>query len=229
MRSIVALLVLVSPLAADTSGRRWAEPGPVRIAILYSRGVEPGSAPRLRAMKATVTIVTPDGLKQALKKTDLLFLTSEWACGAERQAVAQSRAEVEAFLRRGGAIYVSQPNIDAKITDLPLAFEVVNGYDTQDRGIAIDAKLFSGLEEVELPFPADRIVKYDAAFTVAAKGSSSGSPSVLLGHWKGGKILVNTDNDNVSDIKQFAVKTSHTSDRCLKKLIEWLAGHPLPK
>jgi hypothetical protein len=229
MRSLALLLLLAGAALADTSSRGSRRTGPVTVVMLWSRGPERQSHARLREMGVDLKVVGPDGLAAALKNAEVLYLSSEWAAiEAERKAVADHAKEIETLLRRGGGLFVSQPNVTAKIEGLPLELEVGLEYNSADScEIEGESKLFEGLKPADLPFACDTVKSCDKAFRVVARGKPSGSPSLLLADWRGGRVVVNLDNDNVRVPGGNAVGGNHASDLLMQRLIEWLVRRPV--
>ncbi len=226
MRIALIAALLALPLAADTSGRR-GRTGPV-VVLYFGANAAAGSHQRLVDIGATVQRIDASDLPKALENADILYLPTEWATGPTRDALRTHKAAIEAWLRRGRGIYVSQANIDGEITELPLRFTVANFYNAADRTTPEgESPFLKGLEDKELPWPCDRITAHDAAFRVHAKGSVSGTPALMTAQWQGGRIVVNLDNDNVRAVGGSFVGPSTTSDACLQRLLEWLAKRPI--
>ena len=232
MRATAVVLLLAGSALADTSPRdRRHASGPVTVVFLWSRGAERQSHARLREMGVNLKVVAPADLAAALKDAEIFYLSSEWAgIDAERKAVVDNAKAIETLVRRGGGLYVSQPNVSARIEGLPLELEVGLEYNSGDTcEIEGESRLFDGLKPAELPFACDTVKSHDKAFRVAARGKPSGSPSLLLADWRGGRVVVNLDNDNVRVPGGNAVGGNHASDLLMQRLIEWLARRPVVK
>lgn len=223
----VPFLLLASAAWSDT-GRRGNR-GPVTVGYLQYNplGGQKGRD-RLKGLGVELKTFTPAELPKALKSCDILFLPSEWATSADaRAALRTHRDAVREFVERGGSIFVAQPNVDAEIDELPLKFKVANQYDRADT-VGSRSDLLKNLQPEELPYPSDRILDHDSRFEVAAVGSSSKSPSLLLASLGRGRIAVCPDNDNIVNRMEASVTTGHMSDACLKRILEWLVRRPIP-
>jgi hypothetical protein len=123
------------------------------------------------------------------------------------------------YVQRGGGLVVFQPNpltvyppgakcpqaladrginseyCTARLLPLPATF--YNRYEQFEgvRNVAGAAHpITNGLTDEQMPYPADQLFSLDRRYMVLARGAASGSPSLAVGTWGRGRIVLVADN-----------------------------------
>jgi len=133
---------------------------------------------------------------------EVIFLSTGWANDPHRYAYLESKSEqFHAFVKQGGGLLVCQPNPKSKCEPTLLPFPVTfrNGYDEFDTtriGTGKEHFITLGLEETDLPFPYDPILKIDERYTVLAMQKSTQWPSLAACAFGDGRIVIQTGSEN---------------------------------
>lgn len=175
-----------------------------------------------RTMKVEVVEVGKEPPK--VGDYDLLVLMPCWAYSSEATATLDRHAKVfHEYIKQGGGLLVFQPNpmdnypeaIDKDFAAqglkklglsapklLPQPATFYNWYNVEEAR-RTDAKhpITEGLQDSQMPFPADQIVDLAKDYAVLARGTKSGSPSLAAGTFGEGRVVLivcNVNGDQVS-------------------------------
>jgi hypothetical protein len=157
----------------------------------------------------------------------VVLLPSCWAENqGQYQAFQQAAPQFHDFVKQGGGLVVCQPNPHRHPEEsctpalLPYPMTFYNWYDEKDtqRVNATHAHYITeDLQAKDLPFPADKVVKWDKQYKILALGARSESPSLLVCTFAKGRVVVQTGNELRRSISAFP-------DEVFRRMIIWAAG-----
>jgi hypothetical protein len=185
---------------------------------------------RLNSIGFENTTLLPDtsGLSDFIE-FDLIYLPSCWAQFYGSLTVIESKSiDYISYVENGGNLFVEQPNPYGQPGDsicpsiLPYPITFYNSYDPDDfPPIAVDTTHYItfGIDNEELPFPADRMKSLDENYHILVCGATTLDPSLVITDYENGKILVCTANSSAQAITQM-------SDDIYKRMINWLVNPP---
>lgn len=228
-QSIQLLALLLTPALA------WGVPilpdvaparnGPVRVLVPDIGHNVQGIVDRLRELKFEVVLlpwqkVVPDQLKDL----DVILLPTQWAEDSDHfKHFEKHKDQFQAFVKRGGGLLVCQPNptqqgtVTPELLPYPITFN--NWYDANQperEHLAPEHFITKGLNESELPFPADPITKLDEHYTPLARQRSTKSVSLAVCGFGAGRIVVQT----AAETKAASIPIS---DEILRRMVVWSA------
>jgi hypothetical protein len=108
-----------------------------------------------------------------------------------------------------------QPNKTTRVDLLPAWYTLEYRYTDSSMSIVADHPVTCGLDNSEVPYPADRIIDFSPAWTALVRGDQSGAASLLVAEIGAGRAAVDAGNDS----KQALIPES---DRFLERLGRWL-------
>ena len=115
---------------------------------------------------------------------------------------------------------VCQPNSGGCPPVLPYPMSMDGGYDpndTQRVSVAHAHYITEGVAANDLPFPADKVRKWDKRYEVLAIGGRSESPSLLVCPFGKGRVVVQMGNESRESSDPF-------SDEVFRRMVIWAAS-----
>ncbi len=181
----------------------------------------PGADDRLKRLNSQWQVVpVPGEMLDRLPAIDVLVLSSCWTNIGD-----DAMKSIDRFVRRGGGVIIFQPNIDGEVRLGDLSFVVQNQYDHEPEAMLEgDPAILRGIRKEDLPYPCDKVVKFDERFRVLVRGQKSRSPSLMIARLGKGRVVACTENDAILDRRNASVKTFHMGDECYRRLVLWAAG-----
>ena len=169
---------------------------------------------RLERIGCEAVLLEMDAGLERLRTVDVVFLPTH--CGDPGPHRGKA-ADYHKFIREGGGLIVSQPNIDGTLNLLPYPITFINSYIKDEARTAEqpDHPIIAGMAAEALPFPADRVKDVDERYRVLVTGVRSKSPSLLVAEFGSGRIVVQTASE-----ASFA--STPFPDRLLVGMIEWV-------
>ncbi len=228
--SLLLLAIAISPWAMPLVRPKlaWFNPYGVRAAspkigvVLWPTAPfdKWGTCDRLQRLGYNTRLVPADAGLDTLRQYDVIYVAALWTSASE---IEHHAADYIAYVAGGGGLLVEQPNLEGlafspAILPYPVTFYWL--YDMQDlQSVIVNPEhcVTKGLADREAPFPTDMITTYDKHYTVLARGPHSGSPSLLVGQYKHGRVLI--DASDASPKNSFPI-----SDELLQRMISWVAG-----
>jgi len=180
---------------------------------------------RLTTLGYSVTLIPPTSGISTFRGYDIVYLPSDWALASGDYATIEANASgYRNYVYQGGSLFIDQPSPyghpgdQATPTLLPYPITFYNWYVSDDYPPTIvdpDHDITRGLQPRDLPFPADRMISVDPFYHTLVVGSLTGSASLVIGEYGGGRILVQTAHPSYSAGHPF-------SDEAYVRMIEWV-------
>lgn len=209
------------------AGAKTEEPGKIRVVVIDGQSVRPATA-RLKKMGFLVTQIPLEDVKWGSLSVDhVVVLPTQWAEARDQyRAFQDSAPRLHDFVKKGGGLVVCQPNpfqhegsiCSPHLLPYPMTFH--NWYDEDDaqRVNATHAHYITeDIKADDLPFPADKVLKWDERYKILALGARSKSPSLLVCTFGKGRVVVQTGNENPESKNPF-------TDKVFGRMIIWAAS-----
>jgi hypothetical protein len=171
--------------------------------------------------KQIASDINPDSLSQY----DIIYLAEDWAITSSNvyENILANKDKFLDYLNKGGALYSDQPNAydrqpngDITIEFLPVPFTVKATYRNENISIVDPAHYITmGLDSTEMPLTGDQVVNLPDAYTVLAKGSTTGYPALFVQEYGKGKILFSMGSASFLAIHPF-------SNEAYVRMLSWL-------
>lgn len=211
-------------VAADTDSM---EPNTIRVVVISGRDGE-AAVSRLKEIGFRVTRVPLGEMDwDSPSAGQVIVLPSNWTeLQDQYKAFQEAAPRFHKFIKKGGGLVVCQPNPYQHIEStcspdlLPYPMTFYNWYDEGDaqRVNATHAHYITeDLKANDLPFPADKVLKWDERYKVLALGAKSESPSLLVCTFGKGRVVVQTGNESPTSKNAFP-------NEVFRRMISWAAG-----
>lgn len=183
---------------------------------------------RLTDLGYSITLIPPDSGLSAFEQYDVVYLPSSWAdaLNGNFDIVESHSADYQDYVQAGGGLFIDQPNpykqpsgtVTPTLLPYPITFHVSGGIDEWPPIIVNTShEITRGLSESEMPAPADRMSSVDSQYEVLVVGRASGYPSLVIGQYGNGRILVQTANPSRDAFEPF-------SDEVYIRMVNWVGS-----
>lgn len=189
---------------------------------------------RLQSLCLDPRLVSPDADLETLRQYDLIYLPVQWAQKdvGEYVTIEAHASAYRTYVQDGGMLFVDQPNPyqqpDERVSPglLPYPITFYNPFDAGDYPPAVvnpHHPVTHGVPANDLPFPADQMLDVDSRYEVLVQGPSSGAPSLIVGDYGAGRILIQTAHPGND------VSVGHPfSNRAYMQMLAWLGATACP-
>jgi hypothetical protein len=177
----------------------------------------------------SINLIPREAGIETFRRYDIVYIPVGWAQSSygDYDVLEEHADDYHTYVNEGGGLFIDQPNpygqpggiVTPNLLPLPITFNYQ--YNLNESPLVIvdtNHDITKNLPPEDMPYPADQLTNVDPAYQILVKGNATNSPSLVVGQYGNGRILVQAGHPSPTAYNPF-------SDEIYNRMVKWVAGN----